>query len=489
MKRHNRLYAFLAVLLAVLTVSACGGGSDAPAAATTAPSVSSQTEEEAATASNKLPPRDMNGYTLTMAKLDQSKIQNATVTFCPEEMTGDMINDDIYNRNLRLTEEYNFKLSEVSMTDMAAQINNLVMTDDTTYDVFFHSLKDIGPNCLKGFFLDLNTVPSLYLGERWWDQGLRENLSIMNRQYFMVGDVVLSMLDCVHLLYYNKQLAEDLGIKGLYEMVREGKWTYERMGEMMELAVADLDGDGVMGPLDRYGLLHNATSVQLLYAATGGHICKLDKEGKPYVSALEESSQNAASAVRKLFEIPGATRNYSNFASIGFETVRIGIVNVFSNNSVLFYSNGISAAAQYMRDVPVDYGFLPAPKYNEEQEFYYSQVTYGAPVLVLPRNCRHAEEAGFVLEVLARDSWDSVVDDYLNTLFSAKYVRDEESFEMLTIALEHHNFDIGSAFGWGGLSNAVITMLEKGGDTLVSTVESRKAATEKEIADFLADGN
>ncbi len=94
-----------------------------------------------------------------------------------------------------------------------------------------------------------------------------------------------------------------------------------------------------------------------------------------------------------------------------------------------------------------------------------------------------------MLEVLGRDSWDSVVDDYLNTLFSAKYVRDEESFEMLTIALEHHNFDIGSAFGWGGLSSAVITLLEKGGDTLVSTVESRRSATEKEIADFLADGN
>ena len=478
MKKH---FIGLCILLVTsMLLTSCGGGETK-----TDPGSKVETQTEAGTtaettAPRQLPVKDMGGFTLHMAKIDQEKIAWSTVTFAAEELTGDMINDDIYNRNLRLTEGYNFKLKETSFTDMANQIAPLVEAGDDTYSLFYHSLNNVAPKAVNGYFTPLDTIDTLCLDEEWWDAGMRRDLSVTGHLYFCMGDLLLSMADCVQVVYYNKQLADDLKITNLYDLVRDGKWTADAMVSMMEKGHRDVNGDAVIDEKDCFGLLYGNTTRTTFYAGMQGRVCTLDSNGTPTVTAMSDISVRAFEAASKVFQLKDAAYSYHKFKS-----ARPGIVEMFSDNRCLFYSNGISAAAQYMRDITVDYGFLPCPKLDENQSEYYSQVSYTVPVLMMPVTNKTAEDTAFVMEVLARDSGESVLSDYYDTCFSAKYTRDAESYEMLQIAVKNHIYDIGAVFDWGKLSSGITTLIESGGDTLASSVEKNKAAAETAIKTLL----
>ena len=243
-------------------------------------------------------------------------------------------------------------------------------------------------------------------------------------------------------------------ITGIYDMVRDGKWSVDRMMEMMTKVVNDVNGDGTMDYRDRYGLLgSSAETVNSLFAGAQGCVARLNAEGIPEIKAATETSEKAASKIAALYAISGGNFNYADFKKQNNgQTDREGIVMMFQAKNCLFFGNGISASAQYMRDSDVDYGFLPYPKLDETQDTYYSKVSYSVPVFAIPAYAADADKTGLILEILSRDSGESVMEDYYEVCFSAKYVRDADSYEMLLIADANHLYDPGNAFDWGKIT-------------------------------------
>ena len=68
--------------------------------------------------------------------------------------------------------------------------------------------------------------------------------------YMMIGDFNLSSTCGVTFLWFNKQLLTDNGFDMPYELVNEGKWTIDRMLEMVNSVSADLNGDMKMDAND-----------------------------------------------------------------------------------------------------------------------------------------------------------------------------------------------------------------------------------------------
>ena len=73
------------------------------------------------------------------------------------------------------------------------------------------------------------------------------DLDMGGGQYFMNGDIIFSVYDCLRVIMYSKGLADDLGMSGFYETVRDGKWTVDHMHKLMTEAAADLNSDGALG--------------------------------------------------------------------------------------------------------------------------------------------------------------------------------------------------------------------------------------------------
>ena len=59
----------------------------------------------------------------------------------------------------------------------------------------------------------------------------------------------LSIFNLIVVLF-NKRLAEDYGIEDLYQTVNEGKWTIERMKNLIADLSQDLDGNDKMDKND-----------------------------------------------------------------------------------------------------------------------------------------------------------------------------------------------------------------------------------------------
>ena len=97
-----------------------------------------------------------------------------------------------------------------------------------------------------------------------------------------------------------------------------------------------------------------------------------------------------------------------------------------------------------MRDYDFNFGFVPVPKYDENQDRYYAP-SFGAELSVLPMSydASQSEYIGTLLEAMAFYTQKNIVPEYIETLVKTKYARDAESAEMFTIAFDGIYFDFG----------------------------------------------
>jgi len=79
-----------------------------------------------------------------------------------------------------------------------------------------------------------------------------------------------------------------------------------------------------------------------------------------------------------------------------------------------------------------DFGVIPGPKYDEEQEEYYS--LGGNPYfMIVPVTSRNLEKNGVIMEALAYESIGIIDTAFYNVFLQEKLSRDEDSPKMLDI--------------------------------------------------------
>ena len=96
------------------------------------------------------------------------------------------------------------------------------------------------------------------------------------------------------------------------------------------------------------------------------------------------------------------------------------------------------------RELEIDFGILPFPKYDEAQEKYISNNWAG--LMVVPLDAKDAGMTGAVAEYMGWESSKTVVPVYYDVLLSTKFSRDEESKTMLDIIFSNSAYDIGMCY-------------------------------------------
>ena len=141
----------------------------------------------------------------------------------------------------------------------------------------------------------------------------------------------------------------------------------------------NLDGDvNTVSDEDGHGIVATSKVIfSLLLTGAGGRIIDRDMDGQPtfalgskYVEILDKIimvNSNDGGYYRNVPEANGALR-----------------WNEYASGNTLFYA-AILGSVDGTRDYDFSTGYLPAPKYNEEQDQYYS-ISIGSNVAVLPRN-------------------------------------------------------------------------------------------------------
>ena len=160
----------------------------------------------------------------------------------------------------------------------------------------------------------------------------------------------------------------------------------------------------------------------------------------------------------------------------------------FRSGNALFHIGVISEMILY-RDLDIDIGLLPMPKYDETQETYrHTFSNYWSSVIMIPRNTATADFTGHLLEALQAESYYSTTQAYYDVILAGKVMRDRESCDMLDIIRETRTIDPELAYSFLDANSIYGSILNsKSIDKLASSIRSSTKKAEKMIQNLIKE--
>ncbi|MBR5219844.1 MAG: hypothetical protein IKV66_02550 [Clostridia bacterium] len=456
-----------ALLLSLLSACGSSGTTEVQTTADTA----SQTTEAVTEAGPAFPAVSYGGEDIHFLT-EEYGIYTSIEIFSPG-LDGSLINDTVYNRNLIIEERFDVRITEERLQNAHTTAYTTVLSGEDVYDVVMPYLNNSVSNAVEGFYLDLYEVENLHLENSWWDQRANENLRVGGKLYFTTGDISILDNECTMVLLFNKQMAEQNDLPDPYAMVREGKWTMDALFEMCSDLSVDLNGDGKMKNTDdQYGIYCAFNMPHSLYFGTGERIAVADESGELQLVMYNERS---AEVVNKIFDLClGSDVMYGDGRDTAFKEGR------------LLMSSHAQSDIDAFRNCQFDFGILPYPKYNEEQKEYYSFVsTILTPGVSIPVTNNEPEKAGLILEAMAYYSVDTLTHAYYDITLNDRYIRDEDSGEMLDIIFSTRVYDFGFIFDVGGLGTLIETLYNTRRNNFASLYEKRESKAKAALSDLM----
>ena len=472
-----------AILLTMMLVSAvaCAVTPEDPASDTTAP-VGGETRDPAETvvdettainAENILGIRDLSGETLTFF----SRVYNGTweSDLFVDDIDGTVLNDAIYNRNSVITEKYGVKLEQIESGNITFRdsVGNRISTGDTTYQALYMGLADAAYAAQAGYLLDMTQIDNINLEGQWWTQSSNRSWSIGNRQYFATGAITTVDDRAIRTMYFNKDILSNLKLTTIYDLVDNNEWVYEKFFEYVEAAKVD-DGDGVPTLSDTFGVSAQTTFGFMMTMASGEMLTQKDADDLPVLVATDN--------VRFIDVVTYLTEKIAHNDGIYLGADQ-DIRDLFGNGQSLFWAEVLEHAQTMRQNYDLNFGIIPMPKYNAEQENYHQYTTgYCCTVVCFPTTTKDSalDVASFVVEAMAIESVETVTPAYYDICLKGRYIDDAESAAMLDIITTSVSSDYAEILSWGSFKTSVQDAISAG-TPISSVIKANKTVTKKAL--------
>lgn len=495
--------ALLALLCTLPTAVSCGTSDDGTAVDTaqkteTTTAAPAETEEltgRAAVRDNLPETMDLGGKEIRI--LTRTDDRDTKVEFLAEAETGDIVEDAVYNRNLRVMERLNISMKVIEGGTGATRhdggvvngvLDKAVLAGEDAYDLVGNHMSQITPYILKGMFLDIHDLPYLDWEQPWWNQSYNDLITLEGKRYMCAGELAQTMISGTYVTFFNKKLwAENFGDDNLYEIVMNGDWTLDKMKQYCDEMYRDLNGNGQVDEADRFGFVYIQNQIQG-DALTGGANISFttynEDDGYYYWTLENDRTADFLAKIKALMH----ENNNVWFVTESERSFSVDLMYKMIDDTVLFMPHMLSGTDQ-LRDMKSDYGIVPMPKLDETQENYTTFVHNGFTVFAIPTTCGIADTVAPFLEAMCAESYRSVTPAYYDVALKVKYARDEEAAAMLDIATQSIFLDFGYLFNQYISSNTALfrsmfnttSAIDKG----MSTIHSKEKATNKLLAKII----
>lgn len=399
-------------------------------------SVVTTTEETTAERiSDDLPQKNYEGYDFTMYIRGDDKFIVDMYT----ESDGDIMNDAIFERNSRVADRFGvnfilFRGNNINGDDAKTPI----LAGEDAYDIVVCHARTTSSLAHNDLLLEWNTdLPYINLDKPWWNNDARENLSVANKLYTCAGDISYQNLGATDAMLFNKKLFTELKIEGIYDIVRNGKWTFDLFSKYVREGSSDLDSDGVLNlETDRLGYVTTQWigPIQVLYSGSQ-RICTKDKNDELVLSLNTERTVEIFDRFFALLD--------SGDADVNIDSNKYDVTTkAFVENRALFCDMNIKGISE-LRDMKADFGIIPWPKFDESVDKYYSNVDAGCNLIGVPKTVSDPERSSIIIEALCADGHYNILPTYYEVALQTKYTRDDDSVQMLDLIREGRVFDAG----------------------------------------------
>lgn len=383
-----------------------------------------------------------------------------------EEENGELLNDAAYKRSRDVEERFNMTAEYTVLSGSAAEATDAVIKTVSAGDDAY-SLGIVHPyisltKLLSGNYVDdWNDIPAVDFSKPWWNASFIDQLSIGEKLPCASSDYIYFNSNA---FYFNKLILESFQLENPYELVYSGAWTWDKMAEMSKAVSLDLNGDGALDANDQYGYSISAghRMVPITYSC-GIMSSSLDSDGYPTLENI--NSDKMQSIVDMYYNIL-----YENAGTYIYKEGNE--LELFRNGQVLFL-NYVTQNIKALRDVEFDYGLLPQPKYDEEQDKYYSLSQ--SNVMVVPSTVADTEFTGVITEAMSYLSYRDVIPALYEVTFENKYLRDDDSYAMFNIVKNSLVYDRLWNYAEGDSMVYFFTNLMKGKSTDLASFYAKNA--------------
>lgn len=502
----------LASLLLAVSFASCGDTADTSSAPDTQSTVSGTTVSDEASEQVseeekfRIERQDFQGKEFIVYSTDDtdnfmSEIMPNDLSAGNTEFMTENVNLAIIERNRRVEEHLGITIKEMFVKsgrfngEAMQEIRNNAMGNTLGVHLVALSVYDTGALTVQNTFVDLNSLDNFDSSASWWDQQFNDEVTVNNKLYFTQGALGIYGMNATSVVFFNKNAAREYGIPDLYSLVKDGEWTFDKIYELVkQYGNEDLDNNGVINYLDRAGYVGQYDDSWNFFYGSGEKIVD-DNNGTLSLAMNTPRANDVIDRMNKMF------RDRDNYVCandyFGVSNTPLDLTaKMFTDGRALFFSDNLSFVHKFavMED---DFGILPVPKYNKEQEKYMSLINcWSGNAFAIPAVLADDEVnfASLCLQTMAYYSVDTVKKEYIERTLKYQKTKDEESVDMLNLILDGRGVDLGFVYNVGSHGNTnndtslpwLLHALMTGTGTLASSYEAREGAAQADLDDVAA---
>ena len=376
-----------------------------------------------------LPSTDLGSRTIIIATTNPEVV-------CPSIDTDNeivRIRSDIH----RAVEE-KFGASIIQYTTDAATLlaeaKNAYNTDMYYADLFSIPQNKLGVFHTEGILANMNSLPYANYFADYYNQNINENARLGSVQFGISGTANIEF-DKINCVYYNKTLLGACGIDNIYSAVNEGKWTYDLLNELSLTCAAQNTEVTPIGTtattadfIDIYASAQNIEFVSNIHSS-------------PSIDYYETGeSEKIENIVTRLYNMIYKDKTLA-------KTKESATKELFTSGKLMFCFDNLT----FIEEIPltgIEWGLLPMPKYDEQQESYISPSSPDMQIFCALSNTPSYETSGLILEAL-----NLAAHDYIDKAFKDNcidyHLRDSGSVHMLDKIFDTVSCDFTHIFGPG----------------------------------------
>ena len=325
----------------------------------------------------------------------------------------------------------------------------------------------------------------------YWDKALIRDLAVGGKLYEITGDMSTRDDGGYWVLFFNKDILAEHNLESPYELVKNYKWTIDKMMEMAAVAATELDGDDVISNKngkDIFGFITHGDHARSAWIACGLRLASpVQADGHYKIAALDNT--NGSDIFQKVLDLMWAP-----FTGYANKQVNMGVPDglrkVFIDQRALFYGECLGNIGEPCGELigvglglkdyeGLNFGILPQPMFNEDQGQYYSfprtACCYGIPATT------DIKTASAFVDLWAYHGQQTIQKTYFEQIAYA-WTSDAEVVDMMYIITHSAVWDAGYFIDSASLDSNLIAdigtnnnryskRLEKGADKLLKSLD------------------
>ncbi len=371
------------------------------------------------------------------------------------DFEGDIISQEIFRRNVAVKDYLNVNINFIDggaeSSNAATDCRPLLQSDSGEFDAYELIQWNGMSLVIEGWFKNLDDSKYLDFEGEWWSEDFMDAAKINGHNYVMAGDIGIDMVSCAASIFVNKNMLAKYHGENAYEelrtMVLDGKWTIEEITKLSKDTYDDLNRNEVVDLEDQFGFLSSQNHIDGWYFGAGGTTIVRDNEGKAVLSMGDEYTVDVMERLYRVMHVesPNDYGNNAGTVQIYNNKHQSTLVEKFSKGEMMFCI-GYLYTSRNLTNMDDKFAPLPYPKYNTDQEEYYSILHNIVTLFAIPTSCAKYDQTSASFEVMASFGKQMILPSYYETMLKIRYLDNAEDAALVDLIYNARMSDIGVVF-------------------------------------------